>query len=596
MTTSSPPLAANSIPGSRVPRWARSLSWRATGMLTLLLALLFTGTSFLLSVQLAYPEILIDQPSSATTLAAHAPGAGLIGFLGLLLCGVLLVVISARLAYQLQDRAVRRISVSGGAAGLLWAAAGALGMVLPLLWSSAGAASAAQPIALLILVCAELVAPFLLIPWTWALKEPRVLGIIGLLLVFLRSLTWLINALLPSEMGFYGTAGILNVLAVPGESLWLCWLFLLGFRLMRQAKASVGTVQVQSGKLHGRRRLLKAAARGAVGLAVGLTGVAFVGARTGLTIANQPDLEGDAVLSEPSFLGTLSYLAAWVYLKVFNPVHTIADQKRLVKPSVIPLPSGVMREKVNAGGVPAERIVALGASSSRWIFYTHGGGWAQGINDSHRSFVAQLSRAAGAIGLLPDYRLTPEHPFPAGLNDCVTAYRWLLSQGVAASQIVIVGESAGGNLALATTLALRESGEALPAAVIAMSPATDMAMTGETFRTKAFVDPILGSGLAQDAFALYTNHGAIDPRNPLVSPLYADVHGMPPTLLQVGTQEVLLSDSTRMADRLKAAGVETKLEVWPGMLHAFAAGSDFIPEGRLAAKHTIKFIQQHLRA
>jgi acetyl esterase/lipase len=178
----------------------------------------------------------------------------------------------------------------------------------------------------------------------------------------------------------------------------------------------------------------------------------------------------------------------------------------------------------------------------------------------------------------------------------VTAYRWLLSQGIAASQIVIAGESAGGHLALTTTLAVRDRGDALPAVLVAMSPATDMAMTGETHKTKALVDPILGAGLPQDAFALYTNHGATDPRTPLVSPLYADVHGMPPTLLQVGTQEVLLSDSTRMADRLKAAGVETKLEVWPGMFHAFSAGDAFFPEGRLAQKHIVKFIRQHLGA
>ena len=566
-------------------------------MLILLLALLFTCASFLLLWQLNYPEILIDKPSFATALVAHAQGTGLAGFLGLLLCGMLLVVISVRLAYHLQGRAFRRIFVSGGAAGTLWAAAGALGMVLLLYWGSTGAASTAQVIALLALVFAELVAPLLLVLWTWTLarqlrvlKGLSVVGVIGLLLVFLRSLFWIINALVPIEVGFYGTAGILNVLAVPGESLWLFWLFLLGFRLMRKGKESVGTVQTQSGKPNGRRRLLKAA----VGLAVGLTGAAFVGARTGLTILNQPALEGDDIPAEPSFLGTLMYLVAWVYIRIFNPIHTIAQQKSNLPSPQMPLPPGVTLEKVNAGGVPAERIVAPGPGSSRWIFYTHGGGWAQGITDGHRSFVAKLSQALGASGLLPDYHLTPEHPFPAGLNDCVTAYRWLLSQGVAASHIAIAGESAGGNLALATTLSLRDSGAALPAVLVAISPATDMAMTGETYQSKAFVDPILGAGLPQDAFALYTNHGATDPRNPLVSPLYADVHGMPPTLLQVGTQEVLLSDSTRMADRLKAAGVEVKLEVWPGMMHAFTGGSDFIPESRLATQHVVKFIRQHL--
>ena len=599
MTTSSTPLTTSCAPGPRVPRWARSLSWRATGGFILLLALLFTCTSFLLLSQLNYPEILIEKPSFATALVAHAQGTGLAGFLGLLLCGGLLAVISVSLAYRLQDRAFRRIFVSGGAAGMLWAIAGVFGMILLLLWGSTGAASTTQVIALLILVFAEFVAPLLLVLWTWtlarqlqALKGLSVVGVIGLLLVFLRSLFWIINALVPIETGFYATAGILNVLAVLGESLWLLWLFLLGFRLMRRDKESVGTVQTQSGKPIGRRRMLKAA----VGLAVGLAGAAFVGARTGLTIADQPAMEGDDVPAEPSFMGTLFYLIAWVYLRILSPIHTIAQQKSTFSSSAMPLPPGVTLEKVDAGGVPAERIVAPGAGSRRWIFYTHGGGWAQGITDSHRSFVAKLSQATGASGLLPDYRLTPEHPFPAGLNDCVTAYRWLLSQGVAASQIAIAGESAGGHLALTTALSVRESGDALPAALVAISPATDMAMTGETFQTKAFVDPILGAGLPQDAYALYTNHGATDPRNPLVSPLYADVHGMPPTLLQVGTQEVLLSDSTRMADRLKAAGVETKLEIWPGMMHAFTGGSDFIPESRLATQHVVKFIRQHMGA
>ena len=151
-------------------------------------------------------------------------------------------------------------------------------------------------------------------------------------------------------------------------------------------------------------------------------------------------------------------------------------------------------------------------------------------------------------------------------------------------------------MTLATAVALRESGDDLPAALIAISPVTDLAMTGETYRTKALVDPILGSGLPQDAFALYTNHGATDPRNPLVSPLYANLQGFPPTLLQVGTQEVLLSDSTRMAERLKAAGVEVTLEIWPGMFHAFTAGSDVIPEVQLARQHVVRFIRHHLGA
>ncbi len=580
-----------------------SISPRMAGTMALVLALLFTIENYILQAKLNYPAILLDTASLANSLAAQGEIAVLLGFIGLLLCGTLLVVVSLGLAPHVEEKRRRRVIVTGGASGMLWMVGALLGLALVPLWSSAQA-NAAHVAATIILVFAELAAPLLLALWTVTLarqfRAHRVLGwvgAIGLLLVFLRSLVWVLNALLPIESGFYGTAGILNLLALLGESFWLFWLLLFGFRLLIQRTMAVTSIP-QAGNAKEdqvrvmRRRFLKVAA----GLGVGLAGAALVGARTALTIANQPDLAGDDIPAEPSFLGTVFYLIAWVYLRILSPIHTIAQQKSTLSSSPMPLPPGVTLEKVDAGGVPAERIVAPGAGSRRWIFYTHGGGWAQGITDSHRFFVAKLSQALGASGLLPDYRLTPEHPFPAGLNDCVTAYRWLLSQGVAASQIAIAGESAGGNLALATTLSVRDSGDALPAVLVAISPATDMAMTGETFQTKAFVDPVLGAGLPQDAYALYTNHGATDPRNPLVSPLYADVHGMPPTLLQVGTQEVLLSDSTRMAERLKDAGVETKLEVWPGMFHAFAAGSDFIPEGRLAMKHSVKFIRHHLGA
>jgi monoterpene epsilon-lactone hydrolase len=603
MTTSSTSHSSRSLQGRGVPGWMRSISLRRVGIMVLILALLFTIVSYTLHAILNYPEILLDKASFAKSLLAQGEIAALLGFMGLLLCGILLFVISLALVPYLEEKRRRSITITGGASGICWAVGALLGLALVPLWGSAQA-TAAHVAATIMLVFAELAAPLLLALWTVTLarqfRAHRVLGwvgAIGLLLVFLRSLVSVLNALLPIESGFYGTAGILNVLVVPGESFWLLWLLLFGFRLLTQRKMGVTQIP-QTSETHEeqermkRRRFLKVG----TSLGVGLVGAAFVGARTALTIANQPDLAGDDIPAEPSFLGTVFYLIAWIYLRILSPIHTIAQQKSTLSSSPMPLPPGVTLEKVDAGGVPAERIVAPGAGSRRWIFYTHGGGWAQGITDSHRFFVAKLSQALGASGLLPDYRLTPEHPFPAGLNDCVTAYRWLLSQGVATSQIAIAGESAGGNLALATTLSVRDSGDALPAVLVAISPATDMAMTGETFQTKAFVDPVLGAGLPQDAYALYTNHGATDPRNPLVSPLYADVHGMPPTLLQVGTQEVLLSDSTRMAERLKAAGVETKLEVWPGMFHAFAAGSDFIPEGRLAMKHSVKFMRQHLGA
>jgi epsilon-lactone hydrolase len=288
----------------------------------------------------------------------------------------------------------------------------------------------------------------------------------------------------------------------------------------------------------------------------------------------------------------------WTLFKFIMPIHTVAQLLSFYASHAsppAPPPPGVTVEQVDAGGVSAQRIRVNGAGNHRWILHFHPGGFTRaGINDN-RAVAVRLAQTAGANALYPDYRATPAHPFPAGLNDCVASYRWLLSQGVTASQIAITGESAGANLVLAMALALRERGEALPGALIAASPLTDLAMTGGTIKTKAFVDPLLAGGLAQDAFALYTNHGATDPRNPLVSPLYANVQGLPPTLLLVGTEEALLSDSTRMADRLKAAGVEVKLEIWPGMWHDFVGSSDAIPEVRLATTHIARFIRQHVR-
>jgi acetyl esterase/lipase len=217
-----------------------------------------------------------------------------------------------------------------------------------------------------------------------------------------------------------------------------------------------------------RRRVL----RGALGLGVGLAGVAFIGVRTGFTIAASaaPQLAGDATPAEPSLIAVGYYLLQLIFVKLIHPINSIAVLVRQPSPTdtTPPAPAvamaqlGVTIEFLDANGVPAERISAPGASSRRWLLYIHGGGWAVPATNDHRAFVGRLSKAVDATGLLPNYRLIPEHPFPAALDDCVSTYRWLRQQGIAASHIVIAGESAGGNLTLATALALRESGDELP--------------------------------------------------------------------------------------------------------------------------------------
>lgn len=601
MMTSSTSLPSNGKQGRDVPGWMRSISPRRAGITVLILALLFAITSYILQSKLNYPEILIDKASFANSLVAQGEIAALLGFVGLLLCGVLLLVVSLSLEQYLKGKR----GVTGGLAGALWVVAALLGLALVPLWGSAAPAGV-QVLATIILVLAEVVAPLLLAFWTVTLalqlrayRALALVGAIGLLLVFLCSLAWVLNALLPLESGFYTTAGILAILALLGESFWLAWLLLLGFRLIsRREETIIAAQQVSSiereeqdkGRMK-RRGFLKFGA----GLGIGIAGGAFVLVRTGLTITGAPPLESDDVPSEPSLLGTLFYLIELVALGL-NPITTVLQMRAITQSGSQPLPAGVSLGNVNASGVQAQLICAPGAVKSRVILVLNGGGWAIPINDKTRIFAARLSQSTSACVLVPAFRLSPEHPFPAALSDCVTVYRWLLHLGVASSQVVIVGGSAGGNLTLATAVALRESGDALPAALVALSPPTDLAMTGETYRTKASVDPILGKGLAQNAYATYTGNGATDVRNPLVSPLYADLHGFPPTFLQVGTQEVLLSDSIRFAQRAQAAGVEVKLEIWPGMFHGWQDQGDFLPEARLAYQHMAKYIRRHLGA
>jgi acetyl esterase/lipase len=191
--------------------------------------------------------------------------------------------------------------------------------------------------------------------------------------------------------------------------------------------------------------------------------------------------------------------------------------------------------------------------------------------------------------LMAHYRLAPEHPFPAAVRDGVTAYRWLRRQGHPASRIMVIGDSAGGNLALTTAVSLRDSGDALPSALVSISPVTDFTLSGDTVRTKDAVEGLLTKGTREYTVRSYA--GATDPHHPLLSPLYADLRGLPPTLLMVGSQEVLLSDSLRMADRLRAARVPVRLEVWPGVPHSWNGARRDTMETRLALQHICTFVR-----
>ncbi len=254
-------------------------------------------------------------------------------------------------------------------------------------------------------------------------------------------------------------------------------------------------------------------------------------------------------------------------------------------------PPGTRVAPVDAGGVRAEWVVAAGARTDAALLYVHGGAWVLGYNHQYRRMIGWISRASRVQALAIDYRLAPEHPFPAALDDCLATYRWLRAQGIAPERTVIGGDSAGGNLTLATLLALRDAGEPLPAAAVCLSPATDLAGTGESYRTRAQVDPILRPNGARAAWQGYV--GDADPRAPLLSPLYGDLRGLPPLLIQVGEDEILLSDSTRFAERAEKAGVCVRLEIGHRMWHDWQIMPDF-PEARQAIASIGAFVCQHV--
>ncbi len=248
--------------------------------------------------------------------------------------------------------------------------------------------------------------------------------------------------------------------------------------------------------------------------------------------------------------------------------------------TLFPIPEDISLAPVDVDGVAGEWIAAPDADHSKVLLYLHGGGYVMGSIDTHRDMIARISRESGVRALAINYRLAPEHRFPACQQDALTAYAWLLSQGIASRNIVIGGDSAGGGLTLSALAAIRDAGDPLPAAAVVVSPWTDMTATAKSLETKAAVDPMV----SREFLILYRGHlvGDGDPRAPGISPLFGDLKGFPPILIQVGSEEVLLDDSTGYAEAAKAAGVDITLEVAEDMIHVWHWFAPMIPEGREA--------------
>jgi epsilon-lactone hydrolase len=248
---------------------------------------------------------------------------------------------------------------------------------------------------------------------------------------------------------------------------------------------------------------------------------------------------------------------------------TIAERRAQYERAerVFPTPADVAIEHVIAPARPAEWLRPSGVRTDAAVLYLHGGGYVIGSPRSHRHLAAAIARAAGTAALLVDYRLAPEHPFPAALDDALAAYQWLLGRGLVPGRIVVAGDSAGGGLTVATLLAARDRSLPLPAAGVCISPWVDLTCSGATYATKAAVDPIVTRQSVSMMAEAYTGRG--DPKAPLVSPLYADLRGLPPLLVHVGSDEVLLDDALGLAERARRAGVDVTLEEWPAMIHVW---------------------------
>ena len=247
---------------------------------------------------------------------------------------------------------------------------------------------------------------------------------------------------------------------------------------------------------------------------------------------------------------------------------------------------------IDAGGVPCQWITAPDVPQDRLIIYFHGGAYAACSPTTHQDLISRLSRASGAAALGVDYRLAPEHPFPAAVEDSIAAYNWALGHGFEPSKIVLAGDSAGGGLALSVMLASRDSGGPLPAAAVCFSPWVDLECSGESMAANDHLDDFIKyAGLSARAESYL---GGADPRHPWASAIHAGLRGLPPMLIHVGSAETLLDDSTRLAALAGDAGVDVTLKIWDDMVHVWQAFASILPEGQQSIEEAGEFIRKRM--
>ena len=262
--------------------------------------------------------------------------------------------------------------------------------------------------------------------------------------------------------------------------------------------------------------------------------------------------------------------------------------------STWPVADDVRLEEVEFNGVPAEWSIVPGSDPSHVLLFFHGGGYCSGSLVSHRRMVTEAGRAARMRTLAVNYRLAPEHPYPAAHEDAMKAWRFLRMQGIAARNIAVGGDSAGGNLTITLINWLRAAGEEQPGCAWLASPWTDLTMTGASLEAKATIDPLIHKAYLEELAEAYAP-APLNRKDPLISPLFSDVRGFPPTLIQVGSSETLLDDSVRFARALGLADVSVTLQVWPHMIHAWAMWNAKLTEGRQALEQMGEFVKRWVR-
>lgn len=274
------------------------------------------------------------------------------------------------------------------------------------------------------------------------------------------------------------------------------------------------------------------------------------------------------------------------YVRMMN---TVAEAGFRMKTSM----PDIKIESAAFGGVAVELLSGENADASRAILYIHGGAWITGSPQTHRSITRRLARLTGFPVFAVDYRLAPEYPWPAALDDCMNVWEALSERGLLPQNVAVAGDSAGGNLTLALALKLKAEGRPLPAALVCLSPVTDLTGSGESYKTNARADAVFTPELMAKFAPLYVADADI--RDPLISPLFGDPTGLPPTLFQVAGTEILRDDSVRMAGKMRASGVDVTLDVWPGLWHVWQMSASKLPEGVQALEKIAEFLRRQLK-